>query len=291
MAFSYAFRLAARSLLHEKWINLLSILTIAAGLLFTSIIVLSVYNIDEATKKLPEKFSMMIYLKDNLSGQELENIMKIVRKDDTVKTVKYIPKSKALEELKSTFKDTEHVLDGLEENPLPDSIEVKLKNEAVGPEAAEKLSTELRKIKGVDEIQYGEKFLSSLYSLKVGIKNIGIIFVIIMSTGMIFVCYSTVKILFYRKNEEIETYKLLGATRGFIRTPFIIEGAVIGFGGGILSLIGILLVYYIVIFKLGNIIPLFRGIIFPINTSFFIPIAGLLIGMIGSAIAIGRIRY
>jgi cell division transport system permease protein len=291
MAFSYAFRLAVRSLLHEKWINLLSILTIAAGLLFTSIIVLSVYNIDEATKKLPEKFSMMIYLKDNLSGQELENIMKIVRKDDTVKTVKYIPKSKALEELKSTFKDTEHVIDGLEENPLPDSIEVKLKSEAVGPEAAEKLSTELRKIKGVDEIQYGEKFLSTLYSLKVGIKNIGIIFVIIMSTGMIFVCYSTVKILFYRKNEEIETYKLLGATRGFIRTPFIIEGAVIGFGGGILSLIGILLVYYIVIFKLGNIIPLFRGIIFPINTSFFIPIAGLLIGMIGSAIAIGRIRY
>jgi cell division transport system permease protein len=291
MAFSYAFRLAVRSLLHEKWINLLSILTIAAGLLFTSIIVLSVYNIDEATKKLPEKFSMMIYLKDNLSGQELENIMKIVRKDDTVKTVKYIPKSKALEELKSTFKDTEHVIDGLEENPLPDSIEVKLKSEAVGPEAAEKLSTELRKIKGVDEIQYGEKFLSTLYSLKVGIKNIGIIFVIIMSTGMIFVCYSTVKILFYRKNEEIETYKLLGATRGFIRTPFIIEGAVIGFGGGILSLMGILLVYYIVIFKLGNIIPLFRGIIFPINTSFFIPIAGLLIGMIGSAIAIGRIRY
>jgi cell division transport system permease protein len=291
MAFSYAFRLAARSILHEKWINLLSILTIAAGLLFTAIIVLSVYNVDEATKKLPEKFSMMIYLKDNLSAEELENIMKIVGKDDIVKTVKYIPKNKALEELKSTFKDTEHVLDGLEENPLPDSIEVKLKNEAVGPEAAKNLSTELRKIKGVDEIQYGEKFLSSLYSLKVGIKNIGIIFVIIMSTGMIFVCYSTVKILFYRKNEEIETYKLLGATRGFIRTPFIIEGAVIGFGGGILSLIGILLVYYIVIFKLGNIIPLFRGIIFPINTSFFIPIAGLLIGMIGSAIAIGRIRY
>jgi cell division transport system permease protein len=291
MAFSYAFRLAARSILHEKWINLLSILTIAAGLFFTVIIVLSVYNIDIATKKLPEKFSMIIYLKDNLSGEELENIMKIIRKDDTVKAVKYIPKNKALEELKSTFKDTEHVLDGLEENPLPDSIEVKLKNEAVVPEAAKKFSTELGKIKGVDEIQYGEKFLSSLYSLKVGIKNIGIIFVIIMSIGMIFVCYSTVKILFYRKNEEIETYKLLGATRGFIRMPFIIEGAAIGFGGGILSLIGILLLYYIVIFKLSDVIPLFKGIIFPIDASFFIPLSGLFIGMTGAAIAIGRIRY
>jgi cell division transport system permease protein len=112
-----------------------------------------------------------------------------------------------------------------------------------------------------------------------------------MSTGMIFVCYSTVKILFYRKNEEMETYKLLGATRGFIRTPFIIEGAVIGFGGGILSLIGILLIYYIVIFKLSDIIPLFKGVIFPVNVSFFIPLAGLFIGMIGAVIAIGRIRY
>ncbi|MBI4679839.1 MAG: hypothetical protein HY753_01160, partial [Nitrospirae bacterium] len=65
MGFPYAFRLAARSILHEKWINLLSILTMAAGLLFTAITILSVYNVDVATRKLPEKLSMILYLKGN----------------------------------------------------------------------------------------------------------------------------------------------------------------------------------------------------------------------------------
>jgi len=122
-------------------------------------------------------------------------------------------------------------------------------------------------------------------------NTIGIVFVIIMSAGMIFVCYSTVKILFYRKSEEIETYKLLGATKGFIRAPFIIEGAVMGFIGGLLSLIGILSLYYTVIFRLSYTIPLFKTIIFPINISLYLPLAGLFLGMTGAVIAIGRIRY
>ncbi len=163
-----------------------------------------------------------------------------------------------MKELKTTLKDTKYVLDGLGENPLPDSIEVKLKDEAVGPDIAKRLTAKLREIKGIDEIEYGEKFLSSIYSIKVGMNTIGIVFVIIMSAGMIFVCYSTVKILFYRKNDEIETYKLLGATGRFIRAPFIIEGAVIGFSGGLLSLIGILSLYYTVIFRLSYTIPLFK---------------------------------
>jgi len=291
MAFPYAFRLAAQSILHEKWINLLSILTIAAGLFFIAITALSVYNVDVATKKLPEKFSMMLYLKDNLSREEIENIINTVRKDGAVETVKYISKDEALKELKAMLKDTVYVLDGLGENPLFDSIEVKLKNVAVSPETAKRLAAELREIKGVGEIEYGEEFLSSLYSVKVGMKTITILFVIVMSVGMIFVCYSTVKILFYRKNEEIETYKLLGATRRFITAPFIIEGAVIGFSSGLISLFGILLLYYTVILKHSLTIPLFKAIIFPINIVLFLPLAGLLIGMTGSAIAIGRIKY
>jgi len=291
MAFPYAFRLAAKSILHEKWINLLSIFTIAAGLLFIAITVLSVYNVDVATKKLPEKFSMMLYLKDNLSREEIENIINTVGKNGAIETVKYISKDEALKELKAMLKDTVYVLDGLGENPLFDSIEVKLKNVAVSPETVKRLAAELREIKGVGEIEYGEQFLSSLYSVKVGMKTITILFVIVMSVGMIFVCYSTVKILFYRKNEEIETYKLLGATKRFITAPFIIEGAVIGFSGGLISLIGILLLYYTVILKHSLTIPLFKAIIFPINIALFLPLVGLLIGMTGSAIAIGRIRY
>jgi cell division transport system permease protein len=124
-----------------------------------------------------------------------------------------------------------------------------------------------------------------------GIRALGIIFIVIMSGGVIFVCYSTVKILFYRKKEEIETYKLIGATKGFIRAPFVIEGAAIGFCGGLLSLIGLLSFYYILFFKLSLSIPLFKSVIFPSQISPLLPLTGLLLGMAGAVIAIGRIRY
>lgn len=122
-------------------------------------------------------------------------------------------------------------------------------------------------------------------------KTVGLLFVFLMSAGMLFVCYSTVKILFYRKEREIETYKLLGATRGFIRSPFLIEGAVIGLFGGIIGLIGIMALYSLVVLKLGLTFPLFKSIIFPIDISFYLPFAGLVLGITGAAIAIGRIRY
>ncbi len=291
MASPYAFRLAVQSILHEKWINLLSVVTIAASLIIATFTALSVYNIDVITKRLPEKFSMMLYLKDNLSKEETENIINTLEKNVSVKMVKYIPKDEALKELKTVLKDATYVLEGLEENPLHDSIEVKLKREAAGPEAAKRLASEIMKIDGIAEIDYGEKFLSSIYSLRLGMRAIGIVFIIIMFGGVIFVCYSTVKILFYRKKEDIETYKLLGATKGFIREPFIIEGAVIGFCGGLLSLIVILSIYYIVFLRLTLSIPLIKSIIFPIAISPYLPLTGLLLGMVGAAIAIGRIRY
>jgi cell division transport system permease protein len=287
----YPFRLAVQSILHEKWINFLSILTIAACLLITAFVVVFVYNVDALTKKLPEKFSMMLYLKDNLPGAGIENIMNTLKKDDAVETVKYIPKDEALKELKAELKDATYVLEGLDENPLQDSIEIKLKKNVLGPETVKELSTKVKSIEGVAEVEYGEKFLSAIYSIKMGIRALGIIFIAIMSAGVIFVCYSTVKILFYRKKEEIETYKLIGATKGFIRAPFVIEGAAIGFCGGLLSLIGLLSLYYILFLKLSLSIPLFKNIIFPSQISPLLPLAGLLLGIAGAVIAIGRIRY
>jgi cell division transport system permease protein len=291
MTFSYSFRLAVQSILREKWIYLLSMVTIAASLLFTTVTLLSVYTIDSATKKLPEKFSVMLYLSDMTSQQERDNIISSAQKDRAVEKAVFIPKDQALKELKSTLKDSAFILEGLGENPLPDSIEIKFKSDAVGPESVQRLTNSMKDIKGVQEIEYGEQFLSAVHSLRTGLKTVGMTIVIIMSIGMLFVCYSTVKILFYRKEREIETYKLLGATKGFIRTPFLIEGAVIGFAGGLLSLAGILSLYYVLILRLSSTFPLLKLIVFPIHLSFAIPLSGLLIGMAGAAIAIGRIRY
>ena len=287
----YALKLAIQSLLREKWINLLSVMTIAAGLLIISISFFALYNIDIATKKLPEKFSLTVYLDKNLQRDELDSVIDAFRKKKAVLTVRYISKDEAMKELKSSLKNSDYILEGLEENPLPDSLEIRLKSDELGAATVQQFSAEALKIKGVSEVNYGEKFLSTLETVKKGVKAIGLFFAVILSTGIIFVCYSTVKILFYRRSEEIETFKLLGATKGFIRTPFLIEGAVIGACGGLLSLIGCFSLYYTFLLRLSITMPIFKAILFPANLFLPLPVLGMLLGLAGAVIALGRLRY
>jgi cell division transport system permease protein len=287
----YALQLAVQSLLKEKWINILSVMTIAAGLLIISVSFFALYNIDIATKNLPEKFSMTVYLDDSLPKDKLDSVTDAFRKNNAVLSVRYISKDEAMKELKSYLKNSDYILEGLEENPLPDSLEIKLRKDTVSREAAQQLAKEALKIKGVTEVDYGEKFLSTLTAIKKGFKAIGSVFVAVLSVGIIFVCYSTVKILFYRRTDEIETFKLLGATKGFIRTPFLIEGAVIGAFGGLLSLAGCFSLYYTVLLRLSVTMPIFKTILFPANLFLPLPVIGMVLGITGATIALGRLRY
>lgn len=291
MRVPYSFTLAAQSLFREKWINLISVLTIAAGLLIISVSFLVLHNVDLATRRLPEKFTMIAYLEPGAGAEKIEQIAGALRARPPVSGVRFISRDDALKELKSTLKNSAYILEGMEENPLPDSFEIKLRREAVKEENARQLADEIAKIKGVSEVDYGEKFLSALHNVKNGVKATGIVLVIVLSTGIIFVCYSTVKILFYRRTEEIETFKLLGATRGFIRAPFLIEGAVIGAGGGLICLLGMALFYYVLLLRLSATLPIFKAVVFPVNAVLLLPLVGMMLGLTGAAIAIGRIRY
>jgi len=288
---NYSVKLALQSLWHEKWINLLSMLTIAVGLLVVSLVVSSVYNVNLFAKKLPEKFFIVAYLKDGLTEEKTQHIMTAIQNHGSVDRAKYISKDEALKELKTSLKDADYVLAGLDENPLPASIEIRMKKEAVGPESAKSFADSLRKIEGIDDVQYGEKFLLSLRSVKMGMETMGLILSVVMISGIIFICYSTVKILFYRRKDEIETLKLLGATRGFIRTPFVIEGAVIGAVGGIISGIIATAFYFSVFYKLSVTVPIMRAVVFPTDLFLWLPAAGLVLGITGSLIAMGRIRF
>jgi len=213
------------------------------------------------------------------------------KKNKAVLSVRYISKDEAMKELKSTLKNSDYILEGLGENPLSDSLEIKLKKDEVEAETAQQLAGEAMKIKGVAEVDYGEKFLSTLNIIKKGFKAVGLAFAAVLSTGIIFVCYSTVKILFYRRAEEIETFKLLGATKGFIRTPFLIEGAVIGACGGLLSLAGCFLLYYTFLLRLSITLPIFKAVLFPASLFLPLPVLGMVLGTTGAVLALGRLRY
>ncbi|MDP2168078.1 MAG: permease-like cell division protein FtsX [Thermodesulfovibrionales bacterium] len=291
MSAPYTFKLAMDSLWKEKWINLLSALTIATGLLLMAVALSVLYNIQIATRKLPERFVITVFLKEGLTEEKIRDAVSGIKANPKVKSAKYISKDAAMKELKALMKDSDYILEGLDENPLPASVEVGINKEAVSEPSVRAFSDELRAIEGIEDVSYGEKLLSSIQAIKSGAEGIGALVIIILSAGITFVCYSTVKILFYRKKDEIETLQLLGATKGFIRAPFVLEGGLIGLAGGLAALSGIAGLKYLISIKLASLVPVLQSFAYPSAVAVYLPVAGLFVGLLGALIAIGRLRF
>lgn len=292
-ALSYLFQNAVKNFWREKWINALTILTIAIGLLILSTFILITLNMDLTLKHWSKGFGLIVYLRDNITLEEESLLKKYFKQDKDIIEINYISKDQALKELKQTLGAMNTIFEGFEENPLPPSFELKLKREALEPSHIKEKAAHIKQIIGVEDVQYGEKWLSSLNSLSMGMRVITIILGSIIFIAIAFVTYSTIKILFYRRAEEIETLKLLGASRSFIRLPFLIEGLFIGVFSGIIVLLTLLGLYTFATSKIIEFLPSIKGLItfFPPETYPLIPLGGAVMSLIGSIFAIGRIRY
>jgi cell division transport system permease protein len=284
-------KLAFKSLWYDRWINLLTTLTIGAGLFILGVIVLFLFNAEGITKRLPERFSITVFLSNDISQSQIDNIETSLKNESIVQKVQYISKDDALRELRSSLKDAAFVLEGFEENPLFPSVIISLERAIFDRAKVDELIAEIVKLKGVEDVVYREKLLDSIEAVHRDVKAVSAGVILLFFTAIIFVCYSTVKILFYRRKEEIEIYKLLGATRVFIRSPFIIEASILGLFGGVWGCLGIYGLYRLIHRFVIHEFPFFLALTFPEELFGALPITGLALGIIGSAIALGRLKF
>lgn len=287
----YSAKVALKSLWFYRWINLLSILSIATGLFIYGIVLFSLYNLERATHRVPEKFTITVFLKDKTTEKQIQRLVDSLSKERIISRIRYISKDKALQELKESLADAAYVLEGLDENPLFPSLEIKLKEDAFNKQETELFIKRLKGLEIVEDVFYGEDIFTSIKSLYRNFRITALVLVVLFSIAVIFVSYSTVKILFFRRKEEIEIYKLLGATKGFIRGPFIFEGTFIGMLGGLIAS-GALFAIFRVLKGLGNPeIPIMRMLEMSPAILAIVPASGMVLGFIGSIIALGRLKY
>lgn len=289
----YYFRTAFNNIWIEKWINLLTILSISIGLLILCTFALITLNLDSVLKSWSKGFGMVIYLNENISKEEESILKKQLLKDKGIIEINYISKEQALNEVRQTLGEDAIILDEIKENPLPSSFELKLKSELLEPELVKERASKIKQMNGVAEVQYGENWLSSISKISKSMQVGAIVLGCIIFIAVTFITYSTIKIFFYRRKDEIETLKLLGATKSFIRMPFLIEGLFIGTFGGIISSLSLYSAYSFTTLRIVEFLPSVRMImaVLPMQTYIIVPLSGALMSLIGSYIAIGRIRY
>ncbi len=287
----YPLKVALKSLWLERWINLLSILSIGVGLFILGFVGFILYNVEGLTKGAPERLTITVFLKDEIPRTDIQRVIDSVKKRAFVKSVRFISKEEALEELKEALRESAYLVEGIDENPLFASLVIRLKGDGLNKKDLDAFLASLRKEKIVDEVIFGEevmnKLLGVITNVKIGVVVVGLLFCV----AIVFICYSTVKMLFYRRKEEVEIYKLLGATKGFIRSPFLFEGLLLGLGGGIIASIGNLLVSKFLEELSNPTLPFMRYVVMPEEIVILLPLIGMTLGVVGSAIALGKIRY
>jgi cell division transport system permease protein len=284
---------AFKSIWLEKWINLLTILSISIGLSILCSFLLITFNVDSFMNRWTGSFGLVVYLDKGISNEDAQNLERKFQKDNDISAIKYVSSAKALEEVRSSLGSNAVIMDDIDDNPLPSTFELQLTGGMLEPVLVKQKADAIRKLHGVDDVQYGEKWLASLKTVSKTMKMVAIFFVCAIFISTIFTTYNTIKIFFYRRKEELKTLKLLGATNTFARLPFLIEGSFIGIIGGILSSALVFVMSTFTTTRIVEFMPSISVVLspLPLQAYLIIPLVGAFISLLGSFIAVGRIRY
>jgi cell division transport system permease protein len=261
-----------------------AIITICISLLLLSCFTILLINANTVVESLREKVEMEAFLQDDLSLEATLNVRNRIASLNAVRETKYVSK----EEAAAIFKDQfgEDIYSVLNFNPLPPSVKISLKSGFRTLKAANAVYDSVRTITGVEDVIYRKDLLEMLDKRAVALLWLMFGIGIFVTISSVFLVANTIRLAIYSKRSIIRTMKLIGATRSFIRTPFIIEGLVQGFIGGCASA-GVIFVIFeylggwisIQLSDFVHVDPYYYGIIVGV---------GCLLGVIGSLISIRR---
>lgn len=218
-------------------LTVLSIFTVAFALYTLSVFGLVWLNIERVLRGIEERVEVIAYLHDGTEAGESAALIQEVVTYPEVDSITYISKDDALARARQDLSEYNELYEDLEINPLPASVEVSLKPGFRSADQVRDLATRIARFSFVEEIKYGEEWVEKLdflqdLSLFLGIV-VGGIFVAIAFVAI----GATIKLVMLSRSDEIAIMKMVGATRGFIARPFVLEGLIKGVVGAIVALV------------------------------------------------------
>lgn len=284
----------------EAWANLrinrtttvVAILTTAFTLACVGIFLLLYVNLRSAASWLQEDIKIMVYLEDPLTREGVAEVEAQLTGDRMVANAVYISKEQALAEFRAQFPDDSHLLEGLGENPLPASFVVTLAPQFRSPESVRHWTERVRTLHGVAKVDYNQEWIDALAGIMHTIELIAIGVGVILSAAAVTIIGNTIRLTLVSRREEIEIMRLIGATRAFIRVPYLLEGAVLGTCGSALALAllkGGFELFRLQIREAG----VLRGLdaliaFFPLSLCVAVLLAGMALGVAGSFVSLRR---
>ena len=273
-----------------------SIITIFLSLFIIGLFLVGALVIDNIVKSVENEVSITAYVKDGAKEKDLEKVQEFIKGLDGVSSVSFTTKDEALEEFRNMSSKAD-IVEELGGNPLPASINIELSN----PQQVQEVATEIQNSKlfakvaddkdPAKSLKYGQRTVERLFQVTNYLRYGGIVLIgLLVFIALVFI-NNTIRLAIMARRKEIAIMRLVGASNGFIRGPFLMEGALHAIIGAALAIGCIELVRR---FALPQLQSSLAFLPIGVESRMFIIIylvllaAGLVIGLIGSAFAMRR---
>lgn len=268
-----------------------SVLILGSSLLLIGIFTTLIVTINQSISNIDDFNEIVVYMNLTADAETVSAASEAINALKNVKSVEFISKAEALESEKEKFdEEFAYIFDSYDEttNPLPDTF--KIEYESI--DSIDALVYNLERIEGVDKVKNRYDIAKNIENFKNAISLGGSWLMILLVAVSVFVISNTIKLTYHAREMEITVMRYIGATKWYITMPFVFEGAIIGAVSGVL---GYAVQYYLYRVPLTELSERFDGFVkipsFGELNIYYLLIffaAGILLGVIGSALAIRK---
>ncbi len=199
------------------------------SLLQISCAVLLMMNLNVVMGNIEETNEITIYVKENASDKEVEHINQVLLNNANLADVKYYSKEAALEDFRQDMGEFADLLDYLEDNPMPETFLVRV----VDLSQIQATVTAIQGIDGVEQVKAPYEFAGALVNIRSTFSVIIIGVLVVLVVVSIVIVSNTIRTSVFSRRTEITIMKYVGATDGFIKLPFFVEGCFVGITAGV----------------------------------------------------------
>lgn len=231
-----AFSNALRGIRNASTTSSLAVLTIAIVLVLVGSASLLVENMSGILDEFGAELQLTAYLDASITSDEQRELAQRVAAAPGVDHVEIVTKAEALERFERIAGGPE-LLAGLEENPLPASLEIHLRPEARTAEAIAILESSLDGLPGIDELAQGQEWIEGYGRAVALVRAAALGISIVLGMAALLIVANTIRLAVHARRDELEILALVGASRTFVRVPFLLEGTLQGLLGGLIALL------------------------------------------------------
>ena len=288
-ALQYSLDEALASLWRGRHSGLLSTATIALALFVLGAFLLVTTNLERLAAEWSRSAELSVYLTDDVTPAQRRAIETLLAPGEVIASRDYLSKTDALARFKQTFGDLASTLEGLGDNPLPASIEVRLQPGAGVVAAAESLSAKVRGMTGVADVRYDRQWLNRLLGAVAVIRGVGIALAAVLTFAAALTVANVVRLGLYARRDELEIMQLVGAPQVYIRGPFVMEGVLQGGIGALVALALLGIVFFALraryLTPLASALSLASLNFLPVGLCLLVVTGGMVVGCVGGLVA------